>query len=153
MKKQLWHYTAQVRLDEIIKSKELKVSEFERKSGDKHPCVWFSTNPFWDPSATKMVGDKLGNVIRLTMPQHLELLGFGRIEVDPSIVVLNWEQYKKISGLKKSEHRHMEKLADGDGSNPKHWFASTQNIDSSNWLAVEYFNGKEWVRYLPDKVD
>ena len=51
-KEELFHYTSEVRLSQILKSGHIKLATAMVPIHDR-PAVWLSTNPDWEPTATK----------------------------------------------------------------------------------------------------
>ncbi|MNQ79866.1 hypothetical protein D3C85_948240 [compost metagenome] len=66
MDKNYYHYTPEIRLSSIIDSGLIKLGTESVYASKEKACAWVSTNPTWEPTATKLALDQSGNLIRLT---------------------------------------------------------------------------------------
>lgn len=142
----LWHYTTKDRLEEIINSGELRATDANKTSPTEKATLWFSKNPIWEPTATKMVMTESG-IKRLTKNEQFELFGLGRIQINDNVQVKSWKHFKEFGGGKLKILRKLEEVGVKMGGNPNHWYWSWDNVAQENWLNIEYFNGTMWVNY------
>src|SRR5438093_9709142 len=78
----IWHYTVGYHTESILKDKMLKPSTEGVPPGER-PVVWFTTNPGWEPTATKAMIEN-GRRVSLTKERtEEECGGLFRIEVVP----------------------------------------------------------------------
>lgn len=122
----------------ILRTKVLKLSNVNEKISS----LWFSKNPNWEVTATKMVQDELGNRKRLTFEEQLHLLGCARIVMKFDVQFTSWDNYKKLSGIPKRELIAMESMG-----TPSDWYCRKKDIPQANWYTVEIFDGEHWVPY------
>jgi hypothetical protein len=143
----VWHYTTEGKLDDIISSGVLRISQWEKKMGFPKPSLWFSKNPDWEPTATKMAMDENQVPIKLTRQEQYELDGLGRIAIKYSQELISWAKYRRVSGLDESLLDRMELTGREKGASPSDWFASLKNIYERDWIAIEFWDGNGWVSY------
>ena len=141
-----WHYTTKDRLDEIINSGELKVSKANGTNSSEKGTLWFSKNPNWEPTATKMAMTPSG-VKELSKKEQYEIFGLGRIQISDNVKLYNWKQFKEFGGGKIKLLRKMEESGIKMGGNPSFWYWTWENIPKEEWINIDYFNGSEWVKY------
>jgi hypothetical protein len=139
----IWHYTTKVHYPKIVNDGFLRPSKGDKTMGAK-PALWFSKNPFWEPTATKLAGDSLGNIYKLTLKQQLELFGMIRFGVEFDNSLVSWSRYKYKSNIKNKWYSYLELSGIKQGANPNDWFVSFERVTSDKWVTVQEFNGKEW---------
>lgn len=139
----LYHYTSIIALKKILIDKTLKTSN----NGEKVDSLWFSSNPVWEPTATKMVLEKGGFMERTKEEQH-ESIGLARIAVKNSILFTSWDKYLQKAGIPLRESKCIETLG-----NKKQWFCRLKNIPSAMWEKIEIWDGAKWIPYTSGYVD
>jgi hypothetical protein len=151
MKNLIWHYTTEIHSLKIINDGILKPSYGEKAMGVK-PALWFSKNPDWEPTATKLAADSEGNIIELSKEQHLKLFGMIRfgIEFDETFLI-SWIKYKFKSKIDGRIYNRLDKLGKMQGANPKDWYASFQGVASNKWVTIEEFDGESWKQIISPK--
>lgn len=143
----IWHYTTEAHAMDILRDRVIKVSQYDRRSGIK-PAVWFSRQQYWEPTACKMfdavTNDWLGGQKGMKIQhQYAGIYRFG-IRFDPRMLC-SWAKYVRSSKMPYEEIRYMEECGRERGGDPSDWFASLTNVRSNYWVAVEKFNGKQYV--------
>lgn len=144
--KKLYHYTTYKQLKLILSDNVLKLSEFEKKQGDRHPAVWFSANPFWEPTATKIMGTIFGQKPMTKEEQHKHF-GCARISIYYEKDLITWAKYKHVSGLKEDYLDRMELAGEVKGANPDDWFASFTPVKRDKWVDIEVWTGDKWIMF------
>lgn len=141
-----YHYTPEYRLEEIIESGEIKLANASVYANKEKACAWVSTNPHWEPTATKMVSDQFGNLRLMTFKEQLERFGCARIQVKP-IGFTHWGKIKHLAKMNLEQAKRMELAGIELGGNPKEWFGSFEPIKKENWIKAEVFKNGEWTEY------
>jgi hypothetical protein len=144
----IWHYTSMEHAKSILKDKMLRISSIEKKWGWK-PALWFSRATRWEPTATKMFRFKETNELRLlTEEEQLELIGMARFGIEFTEQLISWNEYKNNSGIPAREHRAMAKVGKEKGAHPNNWYCSFEDIPLNKCVAIEQFDGKEWISIM-----
>lgn len=141
-----YHYTPEFRLPEIIDSGLIKLATESVYASKEKACAWVSTHPQWEPTATKMVSDQSGNIIRLTFKEQLEMFGCARIQVKPRGYT-HWGKIKHLAKMDLAQAKRMELAGIELGGNPKEWFGSFEPIEKENWIKAEVFKNGVWIEY------
>jgi len=149
-----WHYTIGDRLEGILVAGELRPATAGVPAGEK-PCVWFSVNQDWEPTANKLGKDGFGVLQALTKEETHELGGgLVRIGVSPSTAPHDWRAYKRLSCVTRDEAKGLYDSAIARGSRPGDWFVSFSAVPRSQWLAIEVWDGAKWIPFRnEDKGD
>lgn len=143
-----FHYTPEVRLEEIIESGNIKLateSVYDKKR--EKACSWVSTNPNWENTATKILHDNEGNTVKLTFKEQVDFCGCARIEVKPSFGFINWGKIKHLAKMNLTLAKAMEETGIQQGASPKEWFGSFKPIPIDYWIKAEVFKNGEWIEY------
>ena len=146
MDKGIWHYTVQAHLEKIIASGKINVTDKLIDKKEK-PAVWLSSNELWEHTATKMGKDSKGNVRQLTKDECHELFVLARVQVSPFIELYHWKAFRRKGGISIATANELEKVGRERGANPDEWCCSFKPLDTRQWLAVELWDGEEWVEY------
>ena len=141
-----FHYTPTVKLDEIIKSKEIRLASKSVYSKNEKPVAWVSTNPHWENTATKMVGSIFGKPKQLTFEEQVKMLGCARIEVK-SIGLKTWAKLIYKANMDKRAARAFEETGKMKGANPEEWHGSLKPILEERWVKAEIYNNGKWELY------
>jgi hypothetical protein len=144
----LWHYTIVERLQHILNAGEIRPPVNLPKT--EKPVVWFSANQDWEPTANKRYQSPRGQISLLSKDQTI-LLGGGlaRIGVAPATAPLDWKTFKRESGISAARAKALYEEAVASGSRPALWFATFDPVPRAEWLAVETWDGQQWVRKAP----
>jgi len=143
----LWHYTAHPHLSKILIDGFLKVSNAEKLLKHKHPSLWFSSNPIWEPTATKDAGDEYGNRVPMTKEEQYNDFGLARIGINYFPELITWAKYRYLSMLPEMQLDMMEKIGREKGGNPKQWYTTFKSVSKDKWICVEIWDCDKWVKY------
>lgn len=143
----MWHYTTKERLEVIIKSGELKASGANKTQSNEKATLWFSKNPFWENTATKLINTPQG-IKLMTKQEQYEFCGLGRIKLLNGVKLYNWKQFKEFGGAKIKVLRKLEEQGVRLGANPNDWYWTFDNVKSENWDSIEFWNGSDWESYI-----
>lgn len=144
--KRYFHYTTETRLEEIIQSEKILLAKKSVGGKKEKPCAWVSTNPRWEPTATKLVMDEFGQTQRMTFKEQLKSFGCARIEVE-SKGLIPWKQIKKIANMNPKIANQMEYVGAELGAYQNDWYGSLSPIDINRWIRAEVYKDGEWVEY------
>jgi len=93
----VWHYTTWEAFEDIGISMIINTTSLGIEFNEK-PAVWFSTNPDWEETVRKVLQDRETGKETLGLSRD-ELWKVGinpvRIEVDPGLPFLSWQQLKR----------------------------------------------------------
>lgn len=142
----IYHYTSETHLKEILLSRELKVSDSERKNKILPPALWLSLNPEWENTATKLIAVN-GHARRMTKTEQYEKFGLIRFSIPfDKDSLCSWGKYKYKSNTPSEVYYALERSGIADGAKPIEWFASFKNIPLSKCLSCEKWSGAEWEK-------
>jgi hypothetical protein len=134
----LWHYTTIAQARGICKDGEIKVARLHVKLSVK-PAAWFSSNPQWEKTATKMLDRFDGSEPRV--PSLSELLaetdGLVRFAIHESTAPVDWKTFKKSSGIAVDTASELMLAGLQLGASPSEWFCSFRPVKREKWLAIE----------------
>ena len=147
----IWHYTIAATLLEIVESGVIKTQSGKLPAGTK-PVVWFSTNPKWEQTATKMVGIG-GHAMPLAsfenMLRHAEtrnpVFTPARIGVDESVAPGRWKGYKESCGAPYKFTKALYEYALEVQASPSEWRWTANEVPSSAWRSIEIYKGGVWT--------
>ncbi|CAM4387925.1 hypothetical protein [Flavobacterium terrigena] len=146
MTKKYFHYTPEVRIDEIIQSGKINLATASVYNKKEKACAWVSSNPIWEKTATKMVFDEFGNTTKLTFDEQLEMFGCARIEVK-EIGLYSWNKLVHIAKMNPTFAEQMVRVGVEQGGKPSEWFGSLYPITKDKWIKAEIYKNGEWVEY------
>jgi hypothetical protein len=144
-KVKLFHYTPEVRIDDIIASGEIQLATASVYDKREKPCAWVSSNQHWEETATKQMNIN-GQAVQLTFKEQLENFGCARIEVKPA-GFNTWGKLKYLAKMNLAFASEMERVGISQGGNPKEWFGSMQPITTAKWIKAEVYKNGEWIEY------
>jgi hypothetical protein len=141
-----WHYTVRQRLDGLLRDGIIKPVTAGLPAGER-PAVWFSSNQEWEETANQAWQRPDGTINRGNKEStHLLGGGLARIGVLPETAPHDWKAFKTLSGIKPAKARGMYDAAIGSGARPGEWFVSFEPVPQSQWVAVEVWDGEQWLR-------
>lgn len=143
METRYFHYTTEDNLDKIIEMGKIKLATACVVNNEK-PCVWVSTNPFWEYSATKsqLVGGCF--IQSLTFEEQVEFWGCARIEIKP-VGLYKWGKLIHKIRMAKEIALSLEEVGIEMGASPSDWYGSLYPIDISKWIKAEVYRNGEWI--------
>ncbi|NGO90759.1 MAG: hypothetical protein GBQ79_14255 [Halomonas sp.] len=136
----LFHYSTLARLPHMLNSGHL-LPEADSHTG--MPLLWFSAEPFWEPTATKPC--RTGHaLVNLKFWEYRDLFGCIRfaLPADDSRL-LTWRDVCQQAGLSRVERRTLEAAARKRGGDPRQWFATPTAIPLSD-MSLEVLSIHEW---------
>lgn len=154
----IWHYTIAATLLEIVESGEIRTAIAGLPPGVK-PVVWFSTNPFWEETATKMIGGSEGFHRFRDIEEMYEysktspIWTPARVAVDASVAPHRWKDYKDRSGAKGWFTKALYDAAIGQGAKPAEWRWTAEKVPASSWTAIEIYRDGAWVPCSKEELE
>jgi hypothetical protein len=141
-----WHYTIGDRADGILLDGMIKPAVAGVPS-DESPCVWFSSQPKWEPTANKMMVEA-NSVKKISFTEMRKVDGglwrFGL----PISDLLNWRKIQIATGMTQSTITRLTKVAKKDGGDPFRWYGSLEPVPMSN-CTVQRLIDKAWITTNP----
>ncbi|MDI9257267.1 hypothetical protein [Flavobacterium sedimenticola] len=147
----LYHYTTELKINEIINSGVINLSHANVYLKREKACAWVSSNPVWENTASKQVLDENGNIVSLTFEEQAKSLGCARIKVKPNSFY-TWAKLKHLAKMDLFIAKRMEIVGIELGAKPEEWFGSLYPIRKENWEKIEVFRDGEWVEYSDVKL-
>lgn len=144
-----WHYTAWATLPAIVESGELRPSN-EGADGEL-AVLWFSANPQWEPTATKMLRSPGWRLRELGFKEQAERFGcvrFGIPADDPRL--LKWPVACRAAGTPREQRRALEIAGRKRRGNPAHWFGCVVSV-SLRELVLHVWGDGAW--HLADPAE
>jgi hypothetical protein len=136
----LSHYTTLTLLPQILNSGHLLPHMDGRV---EKSVVWFSSDSFWEPTATKPCRTD-NALVSLKFWEYRDLFGCIRfaLPADDSRL-LTWREVCQQAGLSRVERRKLEAAARKQGGDPKQWFAVPAAIPLAD-MSLEILSINEW---------
>jgi hypothetical protein len=144
MNKQYFHYTPEIKIEEIINSGVINLATKSIFHKNEKPVAWVSTNLFWENTATKISYDIFGNIVRLSFEEHLNNFGCARIEVK-EYGLMTWAKLKHKANMDLTAAKAFEETGLIQGSNSKEWYGSLQPIVLNRWIRAEVLKDNKWI--------
>lgn len=141
--KYVYHYTNKdQKLPMILASGELLGrADFKRE----HPLLWFSSHPFWEPTATKCI-IRGGLMVSLTFAEYRDIVGCVRFAFPADDArLMDWRKACKFAGIPKHDRWSMKVAGIKRGGNPQHWFALPEPLPLHQ-VRLEVLNGEKWEK-------
>jgi hypothetical protein len=142
----IFYYTTGQYLQEILRTSVIATKAIAKEK----PCVWFSSNQEWEPSANLLVGDGRGNSVKSSKAVTYEVGGgLARIGVDKTTAPHDWKQFVKLSGAEPKTVAALRSMAYEIGARPSEWFVSFEPVPKAKWLCVQTldWNSSSWFDY------
>ncbi|SHK54342.1 hypothetical protein [Chryseobacterium polytrichastri] len=143
--KKFFHYTTELKLQEIIDSGVIKLATKSTFHKKEKPVAWVSINPIWENTATKMTV-KDGIIQNMTFQEQLEQLGCARIQVE-NVGFEGWRKLKHTAKMNMDIASRMELVGAKCGASSGEWFGLLFPIKKQYWIKAEVFRNDEWVLY------
>ena len=142
----VWHYTIKQRLDRILVDGLIKPATVFVPPNEK-PVVWFSSNQIWEETANKILQDSTGIRRGNKKETHEHGGGLARIGVAPEAAPYTWNDFKRLSGIQPKAAKLLYQAAIAGRARPGEWFVSFEAVSSKKWLAIELFDGTNWIPF------
>jgi hypothetical protein len=164
----LWHYTVRLpsHLGQIVEAgvirREGEVGRTDRTiQVPPVPCVWFSRRQDFEPTACKVVSNRLGGLQAARQDENRLIAA--RIGVADDIAPVTWAMYKqqvkRHPTVDRKERRTWdEKFWDMEANgrmaraDPADWFASLEPVARDCWQAIQICLSAKWVDVAPEDV-
>ncbi len=130
-----WHYTITPIYFEILKSGYLKPSDSYLTPGEK-PVLWFSSNPFWEETASKSLKDH-GMTIHLSMEETAQKAGGLVRFAFPLELLVRWPRIGQQANIKSKERKILEEAGIRRGADPRQWYGTLERINVDDCIAIE----------------
>lgn len=142
----LWHYTVGTNVDLILACGELRPTSVRIERGEA-PALWFSTEPFWEPTATKGVVTPHG--ARNATLQEMDVRGGGlyRLGVNPPVAPHDWKSFVRISGISPGGASRLRKAGKAVGADHYRWFCSFDPVGREHWRCLQRLDlcARRWI--------
>ena len=140
----LWHYTTGEKFIAIVQDGLIKPTA-SRIDPRERPAVWFSTNQWWEPTASKTL--QSGGKLRALNMSETAAYGKGlvRFGVAAETAPVSWRQFRMLSGVSPETYRNLVRAGKKHGADPHQWYASFEPVSKDKWLAVEVFQDGRWM--------
>lgn len=142
-KTKYYHYTPEIRIPEIIESGKINLATVY-VYGKEKPCVWLSTNPIWEKTASKMASNSYGMLTQLNFEEQLEMFGCARIEVKSSNLI-PWKKLKHVAEIDAKLADALEYVGKKRGADPVEWYGSLSPIGINDWIKIEIYKNGKWI--------
>jgi len=141
----LWHYTNRTALENILESRSIIPATAFAELAER-PAAWFTRRSNWEGTANKGAINSYGERFNPTKESTAAIYGgLARIEIRPGAAPHGWASYKKCGGVSPEAVKSHTEWGKTVGSNPYDWWVSYQSVQENDWMAVEVWNGWEWV--------
>jgi|GEM_PF-2133133 len=137
----LYHYTVGPKLALIAGSRHLAPKGYGLALSDKEkPVLWFSANPQWEPTATKVLSTNGKEFHRPSVQELLRLAGLYRFRLDiriPEVLasmgikLLPWTRIQTVSRIAPIEIQNMVISGIDLGATPMHWWGTLDSVPLS----------------------
>jgi len=148
----VYHYTVGSRLGAIFASRELRPSSVDLEPGEL-AVLWFSTNPGWEETATKLLfNPKARQVYRPTLLELHGLLGLFRFALPHDDErLLRWPAIHKAALMSDSMVRTLVRNGRMSGARPEEWLGSLRPVPLRD-LTFEVL-APQHGGWLPARID
>lgn len=138
-----YYYTTGQQLQEILRTGVIAAKAI----GKETACVWFSSNPEWEPAANLLVGDGRGRLVKASKAITYEIGGgLARIGVDEALAPHDWKQFIRLSEAEPKTVAALRSMAYEISARPSEWFFSFEPVPKPKWLRVQTldWNSSTW---------
>jgi hypothetical protein len=147
-----WHYTVGLTLPLICESGVLRPTD-ALIGRDERPVLWFSTNPFWEPTSAKMIARSMKEQLEsedglpfrtLSMYECAEgcdgLYRFGL----PAAQLIKWPEVGKRAGISAPMRNAIIQAGHMQGANPSQWYGTFEEIPIDGLLLQQLVDFRRW---------
>ena len=135
-----WHYTISDRAKYIVESKFIYAATAGVPAGER-PCIWFSLEQFWEPTANKAESSPSGHMRKLNFEEMVSL-GLWRFGL-PVAMLLDWRQLKRETRMSRKVAKGLVSAARSQGSNPELWYGAMKPVPVDDCVVQRLIDG-EW---------
>jgi hypothetical protein len=150
-----YHYTSMAGLEGILKDGRIKTCPWEEEDrlfeNDFEPTytficdvAWVSAAPVWESAATASQEFAIDFGYGIDDFVNGESPPVARIKVRANIL-FEWSSYLFATGTSCQDLLRLLDRADEIGSTPADWAVCPRPITCSDWLAVDVWNGEDWI--------
>lgn len=144
-RKVVWHYTHGGAFNGIKKDRMIRQATAFVPANER-PITWFTTEQYWEPTVTKGKILPDGTIKNLDMSGLLAAkIKLYRIGVDPDTAPYRWSELKELSGMHPIMATALASVARDQNANPSRWRGTFDSVPEEKWVAVETFDGRDWV--------
>lgn len=146
--KNLYHYTNEYKARAIIDSGHL-IPTGQPATPREKPVLWFSTHPFYEPTAIKplVMG---GELVEVSLEVYREMFTLYRFWLVPGYPVSSWDRTCKLAKTPSKLRKAMEIKGRRQGGNPKQWFGTLEPVTLDN-VVEEILVGDVWEPWNREK--
>ena len=139
-----WHYTILPVYKLIVDSGVLRPADCRIELGER-PILWFSTNPFWEQTANKMLFDSAtGKETKLSMVETAQKAGgLVRFAV-PVQRLVRWPRLGQLANIKSKTRKILEEAGIRMGADYRQWYGTLESIPTRDCLAIESMDLNNW---------
>ena len=147
-----WHYTIGLMLPLICESGVLRPTDAGIPP-DERPVLWFSTNPYWEPTSAKMIARSMKEQLEsenglpfrtLSMHECAEggegLYRFGL----PAAQLIQWPEVGKRAGISAPMRNAIIRAGRMQGANPSQWYGTLEDIPIAGLLLQQLVDFRRW---------
>jgi hypothetical protein len=130
-----WHYTTGQKLAAILRSGAILPTTAKVPPHEK-PVAWFSTNPTWEPTATKVpIPGKLGQIMTASAQG-----GLARIQVPTSVAPHRIQDLPRLAGTTPEDWLGLVLAGLELGADPGSWRFTLSPVPVSLFSVVEFLD-------------
>lgn len=133
-----WHYTIGRYVPLIAESGVLELAAGGVHPPEK-PILWFSSNPFWEVTASKWNGK--GRVY--TMEEMAQAVGVVRFGISCERLI-RWPEVGKRANMNFEIRKRLMKWGRSQGANPSEWYGSLTPIPLQE-LIFQILRDNQWI--------
>lgn len=150
-----YHYTVGSKVAAILRSGALLPITADLEPGER-AVIWFSTQPSWEPTATKLLLNpqtgELRRASRLELHRTLGLFRFALPADDARLV--RWPALRRIARISDAMARHLARSGRERGARPADWSGSLVPIALEDTTFEAFDEQHGWHRaVLADAVE
>lgn len=139
-----WHYTTGDKFVSIMESRELRPATAYVPDNEK-PILWFSTHPYFEPTARKTWEDASGK--RLLSVPELFKMGGGLVRFGfPKRMLLRGTALQQAANTSSAIWAGLKAVGRGQGGNPDDWWGCLESVSVKSCVVEVMDENLRWVR-------
>ena len=142
----LYHYLVKPELELALARKALRASEYFLSNGAER-FLWLTFSPHWERIVAGLDQNNDPSFFGLSFQALAETETIIRIQINPSIALLNWDNWLDYFNLSAKEKSAINKHFRSLGTNPDLWRFFFDPIPSALWWGIECWDGSKWEPY------